>query len=47
LPDTDILYTFADISRARTLLGYDLKISVQEGVEKLWNWYDREILANR
>ena len=30
--DADIAYTFADISKTRDFLGYDPKVSVQEGV---------------
>lgn len=45
MPDTDIPYTFADISKARSLLGYDPKTSVHEGVARLWEWYDRSVLV--
>lgn len=31
--------TFADITKARKLLGYDPQTSVREGLEKLWAWY--------
>lgn len=37
--DADIPYTFADISKARRLLGYDPKVSVPEGVKAFWEWY--------
>jgi UDP-glucuronate 4-epimerase len=42
--DADIAYTFADISKTRTLLGYDPQTSVPEGVAKLWAWYQSDIL---
>jgi UDP-glucuronate 4-epimerase len=45
MPDADVPYTFADIEKARTLLGYDPKVSVAEGVEKLWHWYQAEVLS--
>jgi UDP-glucuronate 4-epimerase len=32
----------ADITKARTLLGYEPKVSVTEGVEKFWEWYRSE-----
>jgi UDP-glucuronate 4-epimerase len=42
--DADIAYTYADIGRARRLLGYDPKTSVQEGVARFWRWYQRAVL---
>ena len=44
MPDTDIAYTHADISKARKLLGYDPKISVREGITRFWNWYRTAVL---
>jgi UDP-glucuronate 4-epimerase len=45
MPETDISYTNADISKARTLLGYAPKTSVQQGVAKFWHWYERAVLG--
>lgn len=45
MPETDIPYTCADISKARSLLGYDPKISVEEGVKRFWEWYQSAILS--
>lgn len=45
-PDTDMISTHADISKARRLLGYHPTTSVPEGVERLWNWYQKAILAS-
>lgn len=45
-PDTDMISTHADISKARRLLGYDPKTSVPEGVARLWTWYQKAILQN-
>ena len=42
--DSDIDRSFADISKARKLLDYDPKVSVQEGVTKFFEWYKREVL---
>ena len=47
MPDTDIPYTFADISKARRLLGYEPKVSVTEGVASFWNWYEQNILDGK
>jgi len=35
----DVIRTYADISKARRLLGYDPKVSVAEGVQAFWEWY--------
>ncbi|MEW5807002.1 MAG: SDR family oxidoreductase [Acidobacteriota bacterium] len=35
----DIRDSLADISRARTVLGYEGKVSVREGLEKALHWY--------
>ncbi len=38
-PAADVEMTFADISKAARLLGYDPKVSVEEGVAAFWEWY--------
>lgn len=35
----DVSYTYADISKARKLLGYEPKVSVSEGVRRFYEWY--------
>lgn len=42
--DADMAYTYADITKAQDLLGYEPKLSVSEGVGQLWNWYQQVIL---
>lgn len=44
IPDADIVYTHADIAKARHLLGYDPKVSVPEGVKRFWQWYCEHVL---
>ncbi len=39
MPDTDVLSTHADITKARALLGYDPKVSVAEGAARFWEWH--------
>jgi UDP-glucuronate 4-epimerase len=39
MPAADVRQTFADIGKARRLLGYAPKTSVREGVASLWAWY--------
>jgi UDP-N-acetylglucosamine 4-epimerase len=43
----DVRHSLADISRARTLLGYEPTHSVQEGLEEALDWYvEREFVAD-
>ena len=35
----DVLTTYADVSKARRLLGYNPKVSLKEGIEKFVKWY--------
>jgi UDP-glucuronate 4-epimerase len=41
LPDQpgDVPVTFADVSHARKLLGYEPSISIEEGIEKFVEWF--------
>lgn len=43
----DIRHCFADISRARTVLGYSPKVGFEEGLEELAGWLDGRIAINR
>ena len=36
----DVVKTYADISKARRLLGYEPKVSVTDGVTAFWEWYN-------
>jgi UDP-glucuronate 4-epimerase len=45
MPDTDMLETCADITKARRLLDYRPKTSVQAGVAAFWKWYEEVILG--
>jgi UDP-glucuronate 4-epimerase len=44
MPDADVSYTYADISKAHRLLGYSPRISVEEGVERFWRWYQQHVI---
>ncbi len=35
----DVQITYADISKARKILGYEPKTKIEEGVKKFWEWY--------
>ncbi len=45
MPEADIAYTYADINKARRLLGYDPNVSVREGVRRFWRWYQWAVLG--
>jgi UDP-glucuronate 4-epimerase len=45
MPDTDVPSTHADVSKARRLLGYEPRVSVEEGVARFWEWYRRAVLG--
>jgi UDP-glucuronate 4-epimerase len=38
-PAADMLITYANIDKARKLLGFNPKVSIQEGVKRFWDWY--------
>ncbi len=38
----DMYVTYADISKARRLLDFKPSISVDEGVKRFWDWYQKE-----
>jgi UDP-glucuronate 4-epimerase len=40
----DISYTYADIDKARNLIGYQPQTSVKEGVARFWQWYQTTVL---
>jgi UDP-glucuronate 4-epimerase len=43
MPEADVNYTYADISKARELLDYQPQVSVAEGARQLFDWYVREV----
>jgi dTDP-L-rhamnose 4-epimerase len=43
----DIRHCFADITRARTLLGFEPKIRFQDGLEELIGWVSRQAAPDR
>jgi UDP-glucuronate 4-epimerase len=44
MPAADIEYTYANIDRAKELLGYAPKVTVERGVEEFWAWYRESVL---
>jgi len=41
----DVKYSLADISKARTLLGYDPVVSVEEGLKRTLTWYKENLMS--
>jgi len=39
----DVSYTYADITKARTLLGYEPQVSVADGVQQFFDWYCKNV----
>lgn len=39
----DVKHSLADISKAKSLLGYDPDISVEEGLQKTFNWFKKKM----
>ena len=39
---TDIRHGYADISKAKRMLGFQPKVSIKEGLKKLVNWYAKQ-----
>lgn len=43
----DVPVTFADISKARRMLGYNPQTKIEEGIEKFCSWIKKEITAKQ
>ena len=44
VPPGDVARTFADISRARQLLGYEPRVRIDDGLRRFVDWYRRAML---
>jgi UDP-glucuronate 4-epimerase len=47
MPDTDIPYTFADVGKARRLLGYEPGVSFHDGITRFWEWFRMRVADRR
>ena len=36
----DVINTFADISKAKELLGFSPEVGIEEGIQRFVNWYN-------
>jgi UDP-glucuronate 4-epimerase len=43
-PPSEPIVTYADVSKARKLIGYDPKVHVEEGLKRFVNWMRAENL---
>jgi UDP-glucuronate 4-epimerase len=41
----DVPQTFADITKARTLLGYDPQVKIEEGISRFVNWFKSPVIG--
>lgn len=44
-PASEPIITYADVSKARSLLGYQPTVPVAEGMARFWDWYQGETTA--
>ena len=42
-PDSEPKVTYANIDKARRLYGYDPRTSLEDGLGRFWEWYQREV----
>jgi UDP-glucuronate 4-epimerase len=47
MPAADMEYTYANVDRAKELLGYAPKVNVEEGVRRFWLWYQDALMGVR
>jgi UDP-glucuronate 4-epimerase len=47
LPPTEMVVTFADTSKARRMLSYVPRVSIEEGLMRFWEWYQDTVLKSR
>lgn len=45
MPAADMEYTYANVDRARELLGYEPTITVEQGVREFWLWYQEAVMG--
>lgn len=45
LPATEPTITYANTEKARQLLGFEPRTTVEDGLEQFWSWYKQEVLG--
>ena len=43
----DIKHSFADIAKAKDLLAYQPKVSIEEGLDRTIKWYCEQLVGTR
>lgn len=43
----DVRHCFADITRARELLNFEPRVELEEGIESMAEWLERQIVEDR
>jgi UDP-glucuronate 4-epimerase len=46
MPLSDVKYTYAGIEKAQKLIGYNPKISFEEGIQRFYSWYAEHVLSS-
>jgi UDP-glucuronate 4-epimerase len=46
MPAADIEYTYANVERAAELLDYAPRVTVEQGVEAFWGWYQQAVMGS-
>lgn len=47
MPAADVEYTYANVDRAKELLGYAPTVTVEQGVHEFWTWYRDAVMEGR
>jgi len=45
-PASEPKVTYADVSRATALLGYQPSVTVEEGMQRFWRWYQEHVVSS-
>ena len=45
-PPSELATTFAELSKARDLLGYEPAVPVHDGIKLFWEWYQSTVLGH-
>jgi UDP-glucuronate 4-epimerase len=46
MPLSDVKYTYASVEKAKKLIGYNPKISFEEGIQRFYSWYAEHVLKS-
>jgi UDP-glucuronate 4-epimerase len=46
MPHSDVKYTYASVEKAKKLIGYNPKISFEEGIQRFYSWYAEHVLKS-